>query len=253
VVSPVPSSAVVTVAWAGDRVLFTGSVSGHRAILSVRPDGGIPQEVVAQGGKPTATSDGRTIVFAPTDPARAGLWKVTDGGRAVQLTPVTGGWPSVTRDDRHVVYTAQVAGIQSLWMVSIDGGTPTELTNRFVASPTLSPDGKTVAFFSADAQNQNVLMICDLSECMSPRSMAFPVSPIAMQKFTPDGLGIMYVTGTPPNLWVQPLDGTPARQFTHFTDDHTIADSAWSHDGRHLAIARTTTSNDIVLFKGLKR
>ena len=51
-----------------------------------------------------------------------------------------------------------------------------------------------------------------------------------------------------------PAGGTArARQLTHFTDDRPIADIAWSRDGQRLATARTTTANDIVLFKGLKR
>jgi hypothetical protein len=37
------------------------------------------------------------------------------------------------------------------------------------------------------------------------------------------------------------------------TDSRTIPDFAWSRDGKRLAIARMTVTNDIVLFKGLKR
>jgi hypothetical protein len=49
------------------------------------------------------------------------------------------------------------------------------------------------------------------------------------------------------------LDGKPPRQLTHFSDDRQLADAAWSRDGKRLAIARTTQTADIVLFKGLKR
>jgi hypothetical protein len=52
---------------------------------------------------------------------------------------------------------------------------------------------------------------------------------------------------------VQPLDGSARRQLTHFADDRTITDFAWSRDGRRLAISRNTVTNDIVLFKGLRR
>ena len=69
---------------------------------------------------------------------------------------------------------------------------------------------------------------------------------------TPIGTGFLYAAGTPQNLWVESLDGTPARQLTHFTDDRQIADAAWSRDGTRLAIARTTTATDIVLFRGLE-
>jgi hypothetical protein len=51
---------------------------------------------------------------------------------------------------------------------------------------------------------------------------------------------------------VQPIDGSPRRQLTHFTDNRTITDFAWSRDGKRLAIARATVTNDIVLFKGLR-
>ena len=61
------------------------------------------------------------------------------------------------------------------------------------------------------------------------------------------------MTGTPQNLWIEPLDGKPARQLTHFTDDRQTADAAWSRDGKRLAIARTTQTSDIVLSRGLKR
>ena len=88
VVSPVSSSGspIEAVAWAGDRVLFASVIGGHPTISSVQPDGGTPQEVAAKAGWPTATSDGRTIVFRSTDLARPGFWKITDGGRPVQLT-----------------------------------------------------------------------------------------------------------------------------------------------------------------------
>jgi hypothetical protein len=39
---------------------------------------------------------------------------------------------------------------------------------------------------------------------------------------------------------------------THFTDPRGIAGFAWSKDGKRLAIARTSTSQDIVLFRGIK-
>ena len=84
-------------------------------------------------------------------------------------------------------------------------------------------------------------------------TVSIPAGARAPLKWIPDGRGIGYVTGTPGNLWVLPLDGTPVRQLTHFTDERPIADFAWSRDGQRLAIARTTTTNDIVLFKGLKR
>jgi serine/threonine protein kinase/Tol biopolymer transport system component len=240
------------VTWAADRLLFTSTIGGHRSISSVGQDGGTSQEVVTQGIWPTTTSDGRTVVFRSTDFARQGLWRVTDGGRPVQVVGGQASWPSVTRDNRSVVFTSLRGDTQSLWMVSIDGGTPTQVANRYAAVPVLSPDGKAVAFGSQDDQGRPVYAICNLPDCSSLRFL--PPQPAGggrRIKWTPDNTGFLYVTGTPQNLWVESLDGKPARQLTHYTDDRQIADAAWSRDGKRLAIARTTTTTDIVLFRGL--
>jgi Tol biopolymer transport system component len=73
-------------------------------------------------------------------------------------------------------------------------------------------------------------------------------------RWTRDGRGIAYVRAEPqPNIWIQPLDGSPLTRLTHFTDGRQILDFAWSRDGARLAIARATTTTDIVLFRGLRR
>jgi Tol biopolymer transport system component len=49
------------------------------------------------------------------------------------------------------------------------------------------------------------------------------------------------------NLWVQPFDGGPSKEFTHFTEDG-IEDFHWSPDGKKLGIVRVRNSLDAVLF-----
>jgi Tol biopolymer transport system component len=252
--STLSSGAEDNVTWAADRLLFTSTIGGHRSISSASPDGGTLQELAGQGMDPSTTSDGRTIVFRSTDQARQGLWKITDGGRPVRIFGESAGCPSVTRDDRSVVFTSTSGGLQSLWMVSIEGGTPVRLMNRFASSPILSPDGKTVAFGTRDEQDRPAAAVCNLPDCTSlrflPPRLAGGSTRIA---WTPDSAGFLYAAGTPQNLWIESLDGKTFRQLTHFTDDRQIADAAWSRDGRRLAIARTTQTSDIVLFRGLKR
>ena len=255
IVPPTQSSGTLDhVAWAADRLLFTNTNGSRRTISSAGQDGGASMELIAQGSWPTTTSDGRTVVFRATGGERQGLWKVTDGGRPTLLSTASAGWPSVTFDDRAVVYASTTDGVQSLWMVSIDGGAPVRVTNRFVTSPILSPDGKSVAFGTRDDQDRSGYAICDLPDCSSPRSV--PARPDGGRQridWTADGRGFLYVAGTPQNLWVESLNGKPPRQLTHFTDNRQIADVAWSRDGKRLAIARTTQTSDIVLFRGLKR
>ena len=246
-----------SVTWAADRLLFTSLSGGYFSILSVGLDGGRPQELVPQAGLPTTTSDGRTVVFDSNDPARRGLWKTTDGGRIVALTNMDPGWPIVTGDDRSVVFTSRSGdGPQSLWIIPIDGGTPTQLSNRYAADLRLSLDGQSLAFESVDDQGRPVYVFCALPDCSSPQVVPRPEgirSQVGRQFLA--NRGIPYVTGSPANVWVWMLDTNAQpreRQITHFTDDRQILDVAWSRDGTRLAVARATQTRDIVLIKGLK-
>ena len=69
-------------------------------------------------------------------------------------------------------------------------------------------------------------------------------------KWTPDGRAIAFVEPEGTNVWLQPIDGSAPRQFTHFSDRQIDA-IAWSPDGRRLAVSRRLTTTDIVLFTGL--
>ena len=52
------------------------------------------------------------------------------------------------------------------------------------------------------------------------------------------------------NLWNQPIDGGAPKPVTNFTSEQ-IFSFAWSADGKRLAIARGTVTNDVVLVSNL--
>ena len=69
--------------------------------------------------------------------------------------------------------------------------------------------------------------------------------------FTPDGQAVVYpIRGVSDeyNLMVQPLDGKPAHQITHFSSEH-IAVFGWSPDGKKLIVARDHVESDVVLLR----
>jgi len=138
--------------------------------------------------------------------------------------------------------------------VSIDGGTPTQVANVFYLGSgdvRAAPAGTSFVFGWRDAQNQDVVLICDLPACTNRRTVNATLADRPL-RWTPDGRGVAYIDGaTQRNIWVQPLDGGAPRQLTHFTD-RNVAAFAWSRDGTRLAVARATVTNDIVLFKGLR-
>jgi Tol biopolymer transport system component len=238
-------------------LLYTNSDGSRVAISNILPGQTAPEEVVTNAADPAATSDGRTIVFDSTNTgADAGIWKIdADGRHRFQLVAGDAGVPIVTPDDRRVVFLSLRSGVQSPWIVSIDGGTPTQVTNLFagVTAVDVSADSKSLLFRTVSGQNR-VFVACDLPSCANLRHLTSPPEfGLGRIRWTPDGRAFAYgdVAGT--NLWVQPLDGGPPHQLTHFIDGRTIDDFAWARDGRRLAVARSTTTNDIVLFRGLKK
>ena len=67
--------------------------------------------------------------------------------------------------------------------------------------------------------------------------------------FTPDGKSVAYLVREKgvDNLWLQPLDGGPYHQMTHFTKDQILR-FVFSPDGTKLAIERGAQESDAVLF-----
>lgn len=240
-------------AWAAERLLHVITANGHTSIAAMTGSS-MPDEIVTKGLSPAATSDGRTIVFVSAEIGdRTGLWKVdADGRHAVQLVSGDTRNPVVTRDDLHVIYTSNRSGKQRLWSVPIEGGPAIQLGDAFAFNPDVSPDGKSL-LFGASTTTRGELGICDLPACTAVRAVKTPEGG-SISRWTPDGKGIaFYYPGGGGNLWVQPLDGSPLRQLTRFTDDRAIMDFVWSRDGTRLAISRITVTRDIVLIKGLRR
>jgi serine/threonine protein kinase len=248
----VPSEAhIASVAWAGERLLYDVRAGGRVAIMSVAPGVGTPQELIANGRTPAATPDGRTIVYYSLERVeRSGLLRVDGEGRHAVSLAQDAGSGILTPDGRSVIFGSARSGLQSLWIMPLEGGSPTQLVKRFASSPAVSPDGRSLLFDSRGDQGLAIVMLCDLPECAAPRNLDVPAG--RSRQWMPDGRALAYVDMAGTNIWVQRLAGGPPRQLTHFTD-RTIEDFAWSHDGKRLAIARSTATNDIVLFKGLKR
>ena len=241
------------IAWAGDRLIYPRMSNGKLLLASVIPGGDSPVDVLSKDfGHFSATSDGRTIVFTAAD----GIWKAeADGRNAVQIASGDAGYLQVTRDDRSVLFLSTRSGLQSPWIVSIDGGSPVQVANLFAGAGAIdvSPDGKSLMFGTTGSGGSFQFVLCEIPTCVTRRVLAVPAtSTLRRYRWTPDGRGIADILAPGSNIWIAPLDGSPPHQLTHFTE-RRIQDFAWSHDGKRLAVASTTTTNDIALVTGLKK
>jgi Tol biopolymer transport system component len=53
------------------------------------------------------------------------------------------------------------------------------------------------------------------------------------------------------NIWSQSLDGSPPKQLTDFKSDR-IFNSAWSRDGKQVALSRGAMNSDVVLISNFR-
>jgi eukaryotic-like serine/threonine-protein kinase len=188
------------------------------------------------------------------------VWRTnSDGANAQPLASGSSYIMSVTcdPDGKFIYYMDRVD--DHIMQVSTDGGKPevvpgTTIANEFVASTGggLSPDGKQLPFFSEGAPGHTNLDIVNLNAGRNPpiRTLTPDSRVSGPAEFTPDGKALVYpiTENGVANLWLQPLDGSPGHQVTHFKSG-TLAEFNWSPDGKTLAILRTQTQSDIVLLR----
>jgi Tol biopolymer transport system component len=221
-----------------------------------RPGSDRAQLLYSHGQQPALSPDGLLVAFCDLAGTRHISVIRNDGS---QLAPLTDhGWrPSVTPDGRTVVFTSNAAdgsAVSTLWAVPIAGGAARELTHRRSSTFSLSPDGQQLMFRSSDHKGGDVVVTCDMPECTNERELHLSIfnGLQANCRFAPDSASVGCLKlDQPSDIWLQPLDGGPRRQLTHFLD-RDIADFVWSPDGKRLAVTRKLVQADIVLLTGFR-
>ena len=244
------------VSWAGKRLLYTN----RGGIWAITPGAGPGAELVHRGSRPAADADGQVILFRRDEPGdQGGTWKADAEGRNAVRLSIEASPAVVAPDGRTALIMSSRSGTPSLWLSSLDAGTPAHIVPEFVAGQAfdISPDGTMLAYIaparSVRQQDRRLgtAVICRLPDCSDPRTVTMPPRLRGRVRWTPDGRGLVFVEPGSVNLIVQPADGARPYPLTRFTD-RVIDDFAFSADGQRLAVCRSVTSTDIVLFKGFK-
>lgn len=249
-------------AWTPDgRIVYSSRASGYLGLWSMNSDGSGQQQLTFgtdANNQPAISPDGRYIVFETNRSVGWSIWRMNldgSGSRELMRNIDQNSNPQVSADSRWVYYsTRSPTNERVIWRVSIDGGTPEQLTRKDSSPAILSPDGKFILYYyreNAESETAKIEIV--------PVTGGDPTISLESPKdshdagWSPDGKAIVYIKdeNRVSNVWSQPLDGGSPRQLTNWSAEQIFA-FAWSRDGKQLAVSRGRVSNDVLLIKDFK-
>jgi hypothetical protein len=223
------------IAWNSDgRLLF-----GPKGIYSVKPDGTeLTRLLTGVELSSFALCGSNRLVYARTDRPNVGLWQsVLPGGTSGLLVASSvEAKPHCSPDGKWVVYSERWSpGYQ----VPLNGGGRQVLIPDSVLGPVVSWDNQWIAAYRGRSEStwQEPREIGIYPRAGGAAVKTLPLQPSEFDwtplGWTPDNRAIGYIEqqGGVANLWLQPVDGSPRRQHTHFQGGRVI-DFEWSRDGR---------------------
>lgn len=150
--------------------------TGHFEIWVADADGTGARQLTHDGvdaENPTPTPDGRWVVYASTNPAKEGLWKIrADGAEPTRIVAGNYAYPEVSPDGRYVVYCADYLTERvSLRVAEVGTGASVPFEIRIgvpAGKPGLAlgrarwmPGSRAIAFIGQDAKSVNGVYVQD--------------------------------------------------------------------------------------------
>jgi serine/threonine protein kinase len=243
------------------RIVYASLASGRRELWVMDADGRHARQLTNGAdlqffSTPSSCPDG-SITYASGVFGAANIWSIDpDSGKQKQLTHEgTNGAPSCSPDGKWVVYNSSRGGDYTLWRVPLQGGNPEQLTRYASSFPSVSPDGKRIAFDDYSQPGTNRIDVIPSAGGQPVSIFTYTASSFyPIFSWTPDGRGLTYIRDQrgASNIWAQPIDGRSAKQLTNFLSG-SIFNFSWSKDGQYVVIARGSQTNDIVLIRSFQR
>lgn len=245
-----------------DKILYASDASGIADIFEIAATGGDERPLTSAGGRnyaPVVSPDNRYIVFHSNRTGVFQVWRINrDGSSPKQLTfaETESTWPTFSPDGKWIFFQhSDPNNPYTLWRVSIDGGTPEKVTDGIAIRPAVSPDGKLIAFWYNDGQQNSRWRLKVINFEGGATFNIFDVAEtVQVQWDTPlrwslDGKYLVYVdhAGGFDNLWGQPIESGAPKQLTKF-DEGKIFAFGWLKDSG-LVTSRGVITSDVVLIK----
>lgn len=243
------------------RIVYASNASGNSDIWIMNLDGTGQKQLTDDGhfdSRPVVTPDGRYIVFVSDRTGASNIWRMSlDGSGLKKLSDgKIDQYPDCSPDGQWVIYESiGDSGFPCLWKISVDGGAPSQVTDKWASRPAISPDGKMIAYIREEGQaNKQLKLVVIQFEGGQPiKTFDFPLTVAPLFRWSPDDKDLVYVdtSNGVSNLWSMPLDGDKPSQLTDFKSDQ-IFYFRYSSDKRDVLFSRGTTARDVVLISDTK-
>jgi Tol biopolymer transport system component len=234
------------VGWTPDGRLITKNEANQLMLM----DAAGQQSTVIDDGPVGAVSvcgDGKTVLYVKLTGTQFKIFRAGLDGSGATLLVDGARQPSCSTDGKWFTYFFR----RGIWRMPVEGGEGKMLVENTggPGNSSVSPDGRFVAY-SFQEQSGNTFLLkagvipADGGAILQKFTAPFGVAGL---RWAPDGKGLNYLLNRDgaQNVWYQPLDGSAARQVTHFPDSD-IFDYSWSKDGKQLAVTRGRTRTDVV-------
>ncbi|MBV9215982.1 MAG: PD40 domain-containing protein [Acidobacteria bacterium] len=243
--------------WLRDgRIAYTSNAGGSSDIWTVNADGSNVRQLTMGANARlglAATADQKQLVFAAEHDGKFNLWRIDiDGANLIRITDGDGEYyPQCTPDGQWIVYQSG-GNYPTLWKMPASGGPGERITTSTASRPSVSPDGKLVAYHYLDSSFEKSrwgIGIIDLESGQRVKRFDFPPTVVErLVKWTRDGKAVAFLNspGGIPNIWLQPMDGGDPRPLTDFPSDNIIAFN-WNADGSQLAVIRGVETSDVLM------
>jgi Tol biopolymer transport system component/DNA-binding winged helix-turn-helix (wHTH) protein len=249
------------------HLIYSASEDNSQTLWMMEADGSKQKQLTPAGyvdEHPTATADGRFIVFQSNRSGNYEVWRMnTDGSGLLQVTK--GGdneQPSVSPDGKWVVYVSTHLSTRlpsgerlgTLWRVALEGGAPLRISDGAAAWPRVSPDGQLIAceYSTLTGSPQMKLALVPIAGGQPLKLFDLPPGVTFRYglRWTPDGAAVAYrdwVNG----IWRQPIEGGAPQRLPGLPEEKLFA-YGWSPDGRQFAFTRGAEIRDVVLMRNFR-
>jgi eukaryotic-like serine/threonine-protein kinase len=244
--------------WTNDnKIIYASDASGNADLWEMAADGSNQTQLTAAAGRnyaPVASSDGRYVVFHSNRSGRWQVWRMErDGSNPTQLTSgEQSNWPDISPDSSWVYFEHIDRGVPKLFKISIDGGSAEKITDSLALRPSVSPDGKSIAYWQKDDVPTALwrIAVASLDGSAPTKFLEVPqglANGQSVIQFSPDGKTVTFIDfrNGVSTLISQPIDGGKPQVLTSITKDLFYSFNL-SRDGR-LVMSRGIRTNDAAL------